>query len=57
MCQTLANGGTCQKDFLTSSLTTSTAQSGKQPGREKQSRAVAAVFTHKRTITFVGIRL
>jgi hypothetical protein len=43
--------------FLTSLHTTSTAQSGEEPSRHKESHAVAAVFTHKRTITFKGIRL
>jgi hypothetical protein len=57
MFQNLANGGTCKKGFLASSHTTSTAQSGEQPGRKKESHAVVAVFTHKRTFIFAGIRL
>jgi hypothetical protein len=57
MNQTLANGGTYQKGFLASSHTTSTAQSGEQPSRHKESHTVAAVFTHKRTIIVTGIRL
>jgi len=57
MYQTLANGGTCQKGFLASSHTTSTAQSAEQPSRHKESHTDAAAFTHKRTITVMGIRL
>jgi hypothetical protein len=40
-----------------SSHTTSTAQSAEQPSRHKQSHTVAAVFTHKKTITVTSIRL
>jgi hypothetical protein len=57
MCQNLANGGTCQKRFLASSHTITTAQSGEQPCRKKESHTVVAVFTHKGTITVKGIRL
>jgi hypothetical protein len=46
-----------KKGFLASSHTTSTAQSGEQPGRHKQSHTVAAVFTNKRTITVTGFTL
>ena len=35
-CQTLANGGTCQKVFLASSHTTSTAQFREQPSRHQE---------------------
>jgi hypothetical protein len=45
------------KIFLASSHTTSTAQSGEQLSRHKESHTVAAVFTHKRPITVTGIRL
>ena len=53
--QTLANGETCQEVFLASSHTTSTAQSVEEPSRHKKSHTVPAVFTHKRTITVMGI--
>jgi len=36
---------------------TSTTQSGEQPSRQNESQTVAAVFTHKITITVMGIRL
>ena len=55
MYQTLAIGGTCQEVFLASSHTTSTAQSVEEPSRHKKSLMVPAVFTHKRTITVMGI--
>jgi hypothetical protein len=45
------------KICLASSHTTPTAQSAEQPSRHKQSHTVAAVFTHKRTITVTSIRL
>jgi hypothetical protein len=48
MYQTLTNGATCKKAFLATSQTTSTAQSGDQLSRHKQSHTVAAVFTHKK---------
>jgi len=57
MYQTLPNGGTCQKGFLASSHTTSTDQSGEQPTSQKESHTVAALFTYKRTISVMGIRL
>jgi len=57
MYQILAKGGTCQKGFMASSHTTSTAQYGEQPSRHKETHTVASVFTHKRTITVTGIRL
>ena len=53
----VANGGTCQKGFLASRHNTTAAQSGEQPSRHKQSHTVAEVFTHKRTITVMGITL
>ena len=47
MYQTTANGGTCQKGFLASSHTTSTAQSGEHHSRHTELNTVAAVFSHK----------
>jgi len=57
MYQNLANCGTYKKGFLASSHTISTAQSGEQSSRHKESHTVAAVFTYKRTISVTGIRL
>jgi hypothetical protein len=56
MYQILENGGMCQKGFMASSHTTSTAQSGEQPSRHTESHTVAVVFTHKKTTTVMGIR-
>jgi hypothetical protein len=57
MYQTLANGGIFQKGSLASLHTTPTGQSAEQPTRHKESHTVAAVFTHKKTITITGITL